>query len=152
METFSASLALCEGNSPVIGEFPSQSQWRGALIFSLIWAWTNGWANLWDACDLRRHRAHYDVTVMTKQRLFFVKSDISSRLIWTTILTACRVVVRRTDLGLRPGQPDFATRASSLRGCSNSHRRNLNNEAAYERKWICDRHFDINCNGTICPG
>ena len=24
METFSAVLALCEGNSPVIGEFPSQ--------------------------------------------------------------------------------------------------------------------------------
>ena len=26
METFSASLALCEGNSPVTGEFPSQKQ------------------------------------------------------------------------------------------------------------------------------
>ena len=24
METFSASLALCEGNSPVTGEFPTQ--------------------------------------------------------------------------------------------------------------------------------
>ena len=26
METFSASLALCAGNSPVTGEFPAQSQ------------------------------------------------------------------------------------------------------------------------------
>ena len=34
------------------------------LIFSLIYAWTNGWANNRDAGDLKRHRAHYDVTVM----------------------------------------------------------------------------------------
>ena len=27
-------------------------------------AWTNGWVNNRDAADLRRHRAHYDVTVM----------------------------------------------------------------------------------------
>ena len=64
METFSAWLALCEGNSPVTGEFPSQSQWRGALMFSLICAWTNGWAHHRDAGDLRHHRTHYDVTVM----------------------------------------------------------------------------------------
>ena len=31
---------------------------------SLIRAWTNGWVNNRDAVDLRRHRAHYDVTVM----------------------------------------------------------------------------------------
>ena len=28
-----------------------------------VWAWTNGWVNR-DAGDLRRHRAHHDVTVM----------------------------------------------------------------------------------------
>ena len=43
---------------------PHKGQWRGALIFSLICVWTNGWANHRDAGDLRRHRAHYDVTVM----------------------------------------------------------------------------------------
>ena len=42
---------------------PHNGQWRGALVFSLICAWTDGWANNRDACDLRRHRAHYDVTV-----------------------------------------------------------------------------------------
>ena len=30
--------------------------------FSLIFAWTNGWANNRDASDLRRHRAHCDVS------------------------------------------------------------------------------------------
>ena len=45
MKTFSALLALCEGNPPVTGGFPYKSQRRGALIFSLICAWTNGWVN-----------------------------------------------------------------------------------------------------------
>ena len=42
-----------------------KGQWRGALIFSLICAWINGWVNNREAGDLRRHRAHYDVIVMT---------------------------------------------------------------------------------------
>ena len=41
-----------------------KGQWRGALMFSLICAWINGWVNNCKAGDLRRHRAHYDVTVM----------------------------------------------------------------------------------------
>ena len=49
--------------SPV--DSPHIDQWRGALMFSLICAWTNVWANNRDASDLRRHRGHYDVTVLT---------------------------------------------------------------------------------------
>ena len=33
-------------------------------MFSMIYAWTNGWVNNQYADDFRRHRAHYDVTVM----------------------------------------------------------------------------------------
>ena len=43
---------------------PHKGQRRGALMFSLICAWTNGWANNRDAGDLGRHHAHYDVTEM----------------------------------------------------------------------------------------
>ena len=43
---------------------PHKGQWRGALMFSLICAWTNGKANNRDASALSRHRAHYDVTVI----------------------------------------------------------------------------------------
>ena len=57
-------LAFCEGNSPATGEFPSQRPMTRSLIFSLICAWANGWANNRDVGDLRRHRNHYDVTVM----------------------------------------------------------------------------------------
>ena len=43
---------------------PHKGQWRRALMFSLIFVWTNGWADHRDAGDLRRHRAHYNVIVM----------------------------------------------------------------------------------------
>ena len=43
---------------------PHKGQWCGALIVALIYALTNGWANNRGAGDLRRHRAHYDATVM----------------------------------------------------------------------------------------
>ena len=43
---------------------PHKGQWRRALKFSLIYAWMKGWINNRGAGDLRRHRAHYDVTVM----------------------------------------------------------------------------------------
>ena len=64
METFSALLALCAGNSPVTGEFPAKRPVTRSLMFYLIWAWINGWVNNRKAGDLRGHRAHYDVIVM----------------------------------------------------------------------------------------
>ena len=45
---------------------PHKGQWRGTLMFSLICVWINGWVNSREAGDLRRYRAHYDVTVMSK--------------------------------------------------------------------------------------
>ena len=48
---------LCEGNRTVTGGFLHTGQWRGALVFSLIWAWTNVWANT-------HFHAHYDGIVM----------------------------------------------------------------------------------------
>ena len=45
---------------------PHKGQWRGAWIFSLICAWTNGWANNRDAGDFRCHRAHYAITLMDR--------------------------------------------------------------------------------------
>ena len=54
----SALLDICAVNSPHKG------QWHGALMASLICVWINGWVNNREAGDLRRHRIHYDVTVM----------------------------------------------------------------------------------------
>ena len=66
METFSALLALCAGNSPVTDDFPSLRPVTRSfgVFFFFICAWINGWVSNGEAGDLRRHRAHYDVTVM----------------------------------------------------------------------------------------
>ena len=59
--------------NPLCGEFPGprspvnsphKGQWRGALMFSLIWVWINDWVNTREAGDLRPYHAHYDVIVM----------------------------------------------------------------------------------------
>ena len=84
METFSALLAICAGNSSVPVNSPHKGQWRGALMFSLISTSINGWVNNREAGDLRRNRTHYDVIVMNgallSHRLMFFwdRTDISN--------------------------------------------------------------------------
>ena len=43
---------------------PHKGQWRGALMFSLIYVWINSWVNNGEAGDLKCHWAHCDVIVM----------------------------------------------------------------------------------------
>ena len=62
METFSALLALCAGNPPVTGEFPSQRPVTRSFDVFFDLRLKNGWVNNYEAGKLRRHRAHYDVT------------------------------------------------------------------------------------------
>ena len=63
MDAFSVLLAICEGNSPVTGEFPTQRPvTRSFDIFFDVRL--NGWANNRGAGDLTCHHAHYDVTVL----------------------------------------------------------------------------------------
>ena len=62
MEPLSALLAICVGNSPVTGEFPTQRPVTRSFDVSLIWL--NAWVNNHEAGDLRRHRAHYDVIII----------------------------------------------------------------------------------------
>ena len=69
METFSALLAICAGNSPVTGELPTQTPVTRSfdVFFDLrlnkrlsnqSWGW---W---FETPPESRHRVHYDVTVM----------------------------------------------------------------------------------------
>ena len=64
METFSALLVLCAGNSPVTGEFPSQRPVTRIFDVFMICALINCCVNNRGAGDLRRQRAHYGVIVM----------------------------------------------------------------------------------------
>ena len=75
---------------------PHKGKWRGALMFSLICAWTNVWANHRDAGDLRRYRTHYDITVMNGIRTY--------HLMWVTIDNpgGTPKVCYQTELAMHP--------------------------------------------------
>ena len=64
MGTFSALLALWAGNSPVSGELPSQRPVTRSFDALFDLRLTKRLSNNPYAGDLRRQRAHYDVTVM----------------------------------------------------------------------------------------
>ena len=55
------------GRSPV--NSPHKGQWGGALVFSLICTWINGWVNNGEAGDLRRHRTHYDIAMANQNHV-----------------------------------------------------------------------------------
>ena len=46
---------------------PHKGQWPGALMFSWICVWINGWVTNREAGDLMRDRAHYDTFIMYNQ-------------------------------------------------------------------------------------
>ena len=82
---------------------PHKGQWRGALMFSLIYARINNR----DAGDLRRHRTHYDVIIMNihyslcnKEEFGFgrAKGDMTKGMTnmkfqWENSLTCCNATM-----------------------------------------------------------
>ena len=92
---------------------PRKGQWRGALLFSLISAWKNGWANNLDAGDLRCHYTHYDVPVMvynfSLSRSWTLTSTLTSMLTphwWMGSCTAMSMMTSRAS-SARPSSPNF---------------------------------------------
>ena len=79
METFSALLVICAGDSPVPVNSPHKGQWRGALMFTLICVRINGWVNNREAGDLRRHRAHYNAITMSEFCSLWILSRYTDR-------------------------------------------------------------------------
>ena len=65
METFSALLAICVGDSSVTGEFPTQRPVTQSFDVFFDLRLNKRLSKLSWAGDLRRHRAHYDVIVMS---------------------------------------------------------------------------------------
>ena len=54
---------------------PHKGQGRGALMFSFICTWINGWVNIGEAGDVRRHCAHYDVIAYSSRLVDKHRSD-----------------------------------------------------------------------------
>ena len=89
---------------------PHKGQWGGALTFSFIYAWTNDWVNNRDAGDLRRHRAHDDVTVMVIMVILRFLSRfmwyIATLTHWGRVTHMCirKRIIIGSDNGLSPGR------------------------------------------------
>ena len=79
METFSAFLALCAGNSPAPGEFLARPVTRNFDVFFDLRPnkRINCWINNREAGDLRRHRAYYDVIVMDFHHKEVIKGAVT---------------------------------------------------------------------------
>ena len=73
---FSRHWPFVRGNNWTLVNSPHKGQWHGTLMFTLICAWINGWVNTREAGDVRRHRAHYDVTVCFEQTIIINSSEI----------------------------------------------------------------------------
>ena len=99
----SALMALCEEIHRLLVDSPHKVQWRAALIFSLIYTWTNGWANNRDASDLRRHSVRYDVTLMSRCRMKRQKNiltlnfDLPARYVYITWRESNLVIIVPAD-------------------------------------------------------
>ena len=114
MDTFSALLTLCAGNSPVPVISPHKGQWRGALMFTLICARINDWVNNREAGDLRRHLDHYDVSVMmmiadvlTPNRQPTINSHHNDSKLITWYYRGTSTILRTKDIALRSFKNGF---------------------------------------------
>ena len=68
---------------------PHKCQWRGAFIFSFICAWVNGWVHNREADCLRRHRTHYDVTIIYWVKNLTKNAELSARYMILLIFVLC---------------------------------------------------------------
>ena len=78
------------GDPSVTGGFPSQRP----VMFSFIWAWTNGWANNRDAGDMWLHRAHHDVAAMVlgifRVNMCFAAKIGNSHGVWINVIRSAQ--------------------------------------------------------------
>ena len=72
MEAVSALLSLRAGNSPVIGEFPAQRPVTRSFDVSFDLSLNKRLSKNLEAGDLRRHRAHHDVSVFLWHRIIYL--------------------------------------------------------------------------------
>ena len=90
---------------------PHKGQWRRALMLYLICDWINGWVNNRKAGDLRRHPAHYDVTVMIQQirNCYYRKASNIRRTLVGNKIVDHSDVVGASPAGAAPTTSSFST-------------------------------------------
>ena len=112
---------------------PHKGQWRGALMFSLICAWTDGWVNNGYVGDLRRHCAHCDVSVM--ECLF-------------TPLQMCMTWLGSRSPGPQPTSPP-SSGPSAWRNMRVRSRARPSNTLSSCRSWTGTRRKQVTSSGSL---
>ena len=82
METFSALLALCAGNSTVTIPRTKASNTELWYFVFLSAPEKSGWVNTREAGDIRRHRAHDNVTLMLALREVNLSMKLLAKRLW----------------------------------------------------------------------
>ena len=112
--TFSASLPLCAGNSPVTGEFPSQRPVTRSFDVFFDLRLNKHLGKQSKAIYLKRHRAHYDVTVMRDCSLGLESNKVNA-----VDITRWLPIRSGLILGLRPANERRCYKVTpSLIGCA----------------------------------
>ena len=97
METVSALLAICAGNSPVTGH-PHKGQWHGALMFEVRWYETQS-RPLWRKCNesirgrLQENLFRYIITEATYVFTYFVIINFLSRIMSSVYVYKQTIIV-----------------------------------------------------------
>ena len=131
METFSAILAICAGNSPVTGESPHKGHavTRSFDGFFDLRLNKNGGVNNREAGDLRRHCTHNDVTAMILGVTNWTQSAGSY---WQ----GCLVWSHVTSVSFHMGKQSLVCVPISSRKTPTYHIGNPRNKAPWFAKWF----------------
>ena len=123
METFSALLALCAGNSPVTGEFPLQRPVTQRFMFSDLrlnkrlsaqsWGWwfETPLCSLWRHCNPNQMNVERTglwnnmaclltslVPLMKAVQLCFKKALLTTKYYWLTVFVLCRINIFQVEV------------------------------------------------------
>ena len=94
-------LAICAGKSPVTGEFPAQRPVTRSFDVLFDLRLNKRWGNNREAGDLRRHRAHYDFTVMKRRFIGIIAPTIGTHKeneINTVFARTIQIICDRCDI------------------------------------------------------
>ena len=89
-KTFSALLALCEGNPPITSGFPSQRPVTRVFDVFFDLRLNKRLSNNRDHGNLRRYRVHYDVNVMSMSRQANITTYSACKYLIISHLSCCQ--------------------------------------------------------------
>ena len=119
-------------------------------VFTLICAWTTGWAKNRDAGNFRRHRAQYDVTVMSHSKRTFAKLSVLIPLINKLYISVVTPHINTVSIvaakHILVGPRGLQVTPSHVQKKLNTYK----NRTETETVWLTDKMTNMIKNTGIC--